>query len=409
MIVLRRSRAPVLAGLLLLTAACGATPGGDDPAAGTIDIDALPLLTLEERFTLGGPDAPEPESFTGEPALAVGPDGVLYVLDRGPATVHRFDEEGVYLGTMGRRGEGPGEFTSPASLGFTGDSLWVRNFSPTFVAFFDSSGEYLGQYTVDDPMIARGGMPIGPTAMLQGGARYEVSGVPLAEAGAGRVDVPILLTRTDGGVDTLAFASDPAAFFLPGVGTMNSWRPDARSPLHAAAADGSAVWIAEWADLVPGVVTLRRVVVDGTETRHTLPLPPIPLPATSRDSIIAAASDSVRASAARVEAQFGRPMFELPDDLEGAVAEELALGTHLPPIRRMVPGADGSLWLERATAPNRSEWLVLDGGGEAVGRVDLPAGHRLRAASLREVWTTRQDEYDVAYVRWFEFAPRRGR
>ncbi|MFG0252759.1 MAG: hypothetical protein ACF8NJ_07805 [Phycisphaerales bacterium JB038] len=400
---LRRSLALVAA--VCLVPACdgvggSAVEGGSGPAL--VDVDALPTLRLEERFTLGGPDAPEAESFTREPMTAVGPDGRLYALDPGPATVSRFDGDGAYLGSIGRRGEGPGEFTFPASLGFTGDSLWVRNLSPPFVEFFDTSGAYLGRHTVEDPIIARGGIPAGPTAMLRGGARYEVEGAPLAQSAAGRVDVPVKLTRTDGVVDTLAFVSDPPEFYLPGVGTLGVVPKEVWSPLHASAADGSAVWVAEWADSLPGAVTLRRVVIDGVETRHTLALPPVPLPASSRDSLIAAASDTVRAVAARIETELGRPMFTVPDDLEGAVADALALGTHLPPIRRMVPGADGSLWLERATAPNQSEWIVLDASGELVGRVDLPEGHRLRAASLDAVWTTHRDEFDVAYVTRFD-------
>lgn len=398
-----RSRRPLscLVAAVLATAG-GAAVGG--PLSAQIDTSALPTLELEVAWTLGGPNAPEHESFTGMPLVAVNRHGTLFAVDQALGVARRFDETGAYLGSVGRQGEGPGEFGYVLSVGFTGDSLWMRNASPPYVEFFDPGGEPLGRYTVENPVIARGGMPAGPAAMLQGGARYSVGVVPIQEAGVGRVEVPLVLTRSDGTMDTLAHVTDPAGFYIPGVGGIGNVVKDRPSPLHAPAVDGSRVWIASWSDERPGRVDLRKVDArGGPEVRFSVNLQPLPLSRAVTDSIVGAAADSVRSLARRVGS------LEVPDDLRTAAAEVLGLGAYLPPIRRMVPGADGSLWLERATAPNRSEWMVLDGTGEPVGRVELPDVYRLVAASMESGWTTRRDEYDVAYVTRFGFAPRRGR
>ncbi len=387
-----RSRRPLscLVAAVLATAGDAAVGG---PLSAQIDTSALPTLELEEAWTLGGPNAPEHESFTGMPLVAVNRHGTVFAVDQALGVARRFDETGAYLGSVGRLGEGPGEFGYILSVGFTGDSLWMRNASPPYVEFFDPGGEPLGRYTVENPVIARGGMPAGPTAMLQGGARYSVGVVPIQNAGMGRVEVPLVLTRGDGTVDTLAQLTDPVGFYLPsgaGIGTVVKDRP---SPLHAPAVDGSGVWIASWSDERPGRVELRKVdAAAGRELRFSLDFEPLPLSRAVRDSIVGAAADSVRSLARRVGS------LEVPDDLRTAAAEVLGLGAYLPPIRHMVPGADGSLWLERVTAPNRSEWIVVDGGGKTVGRVELPIGHTLGAAALESVWTKRRDEFGVAYI-----------
>ena len=38
--------------------------------------------------------------------------------------MRRWPADGAPAGTLGRKGEGPGEFRVPYQLGFFGDSLW---------------------------------------------------------------------------------------------------------------------------------------------------------------------------------------------------------------------------------------------------------------------------------------------
>ncbi len=121
-----------------------------------------------------------------------------------------------------------------------------------------------------------------------------------------------------------------------------------------------------------------------------------------RDSITAAAVDSVRALATRTNELFGREVVSLPDDLEGAVAAGLGLGASLSPIRRMIAGADGSIWLEHLTGPGNHIWVVLDESARPLSRVKLPDGHSLRGATRTAIWTVHQDEFDVPYVTRFD-------
>ncbi len=61
--------------------------------------------------------------------IAIGRVGRVYVLDGGFGRVLFFSSEGVLLGDFGSRGEGPGEFTIPMSMGTdpSNGDVWIGN------------------------------------------------------------------------------------------------------------------------------------------------------------------------------------------------------------------------------------------------------------------------------------------
>ena len=76
---------------------------------------------LREVSRIGMIDGP-PEYLLGEVlTFAVGPDGSLFVADRG--TLRHYDADGAYVRTIARRGEGPGEMTSVGGLDISADGL----------------------------------------------------------------------------------------------------------------------------------------------------------------------------------------------------------------------------------------------------------------------------------------------
>ncbi|HEX6644093.1 MAG TPA: 6-bladed beta-propeller [Gemmatimonadales bacterium] len=58
-------------------------------------------------------------------SVALGDDGNVYVLDQGANHIRVFDSAGAELRTIGREGQGPGEFGRPYSLAWIGDTLAV--------------------------------------------------------------------------------------------------------------------------------------------------------------------------------------------------------------------------------------------------------------------------------------------
>ena len=83
--------------------------------------------TLVPEVLIGELDGAEEYLFGSVSAIAVDDDHNVYVLDRQARHVRVFDSEGTYVTTLGRDGEGPGEFKVPIGLAISDDRLLVRD------------------------------------------------------------------------------------------------------------------------------------------------------------------------------------------------------------------------------------------------------------------------------------------
>jgi len=144
------------AACLLLCVACG---GGEPEFADwmpPVD-EGTPIfeyvgVSIEERqgkavgavedLILGADFTQPQEVFYQISGVVPDPSGNIYVLERGNNRVQVFDPEGTYVRTMGRQGEGPGEFNRPAYLALAGDQLVVRAASRR-VSIWDLDGTYV--------------------------------------------------------------------------------------------------------------------------------------------------------------------------------------------------------------------------------------------------------------------------
>jgi hypothetical protein len=78
----------------------------------------------------------ENDAFSPIRRIAVDKNGQLYVLMPQEHRVAVFSEDGAFVESLGRWGEGPGEFSHPIDLGFLGDTLWVLDPLARRVSFF---------------------------------------------------------------------------------------------------------------------------------------------------------------------------------------------------------------------------------------------------------------------------------
>ncbi len=75
-------------------------------------------FSLEEDLAIGGDEA-EDYLFATITSIAVDDEGTIFVLDRRDRNVKVFSGDGELITTFGRRGQGPGEFSSPVSISLT--------------------------------------------------------------------------------------------------------------------------------------------------------------------------------------------------------------------------------------------------------------------------------------------------
>lgn len=334
----------------------------------------------------------------------VAPDGSTLIFDSATDEVRRFDGEGHFLNRIGGPGEGPGEFRSAGSLGMLpGDTVWIRNLSPPYFAFFQPDGTFLRQQAVDFERIGWTGMPLAPEALLSGGSSLWIE-VPELGGPDTTTMVPIVIRspeEEEGDADTIASRRLPSGVRIPGVGT-RSLGPDRAPPFHDVIPDGSEVIVADWgpsAGVDSATVVLRRFDADGELARSgTVRFAPVPIPPGTADSIYSAAEDSIRALVTRTQELLPRNPPEVPPDLGQVIRSGLDLEGQFAPIRGLMVGSDHSVWLARTLGASRTEWIALDETGDPLVRVTVPEGESLRAATRSGIWTTHTDEFDVRYV-----------
>ncbi len=71
---------------------------------------------------------------------------------------------------------------------------------------------------------------------------------------------------------------------------------------------------------------------------------------------------------------------------------------YYPPVRRVIAGGDGSVWLEEHQPTTAHQWLVLGPNGRPQGRVTVPANVRIMSAVADTFWGVELDEDDVPTI-----------
>ena len=74
-------------------------------------------------------------------------DSIWYVLDSRGQRVHRFSETGALLGSFGRRGEGPGELSSPTAIAVHRGAVSVTD--GRMLHMYDSTGTHIADRRLD--------------------------------------------------------------------------------------------------------------------------------------------------------------------------------------------------------------------------------------------------------------------
>lgn len=111
-------------GLAMATFAIVSCAGGAVEIAG----DDVPELVGAIDLEIGAAEGEAPYLFGRVSGVAADRDGRIFVADAQADTVRVFDPDGVFLISIGRGGQGPGEFSRPCCLGFGSDGrLWVRD------------------------------------------------------------------------------------------------------------------------------------------------------------------------------------------------------------------------------------------------------------------------------------------
>lgn len=95
----------------------------------------------------------EYDSFYGTVLFDVDPDGNVYVLDGGNSRILVFDDDGAFVRTFGRQGQGPGEFANPMGFARAGGRLLLEDMSLGRLSAFDLLGEVVQESLMDERLL----------------------------------------------------------------------------------------------------------------------------------------------------------------------------------------------------------------------------------------------------------------
>ena len=105
-------------------------------------------------LTLGKPNKPGngPDEFNAPSAVVTAPNGDIFVADghggKTNARVVKFDKDGKFIKTWGRKGSAPGEFDIPHALAMDSQGrLFVGDRQNNRIQIFDQDGKFLDQWT----------------------------------------------------------------------------------------------------------------------------------------------------------------------------------------------------------------------------------------------------------------------
>jgi DNA-binding beta-propeller fold protein YncE len=154
----------------VLTAATAAAFAGPAQAACPGANDPCPYSSVTQNGQRGGGVLRFPQ------AIAIGPDGAVYVGDQGSHLVQEFAPDGTWLRDIGTAGTRPGELTAVGALGVAGDgTLLVADGGTNRVVRFDATGGLIGSW--------RPGPDLGGFRFGAGGGNDAAAGGGLAVAG----------------------------------------------------------------------------------------------------------------------------------------------------------------------------------------------------------------------------------
>ncbi len=150
----------LLVPLLLLFSSC--RKGGDEAEPGKVRTETVDGVTLvhnpavplhpeksvrfEKEISFGGEEE-GPGAVYKPGQYAIDPKNRVHIAETADSTIKVFGEDGQFIREIGRKGQGPGEFTRIYFLGFSPDGrLLVTDFQNRRTSFFGPEGDFLGSY-----------------------------------------------------------------------------------------------------------------------------------------------------------------------------------------------------------------------------------------------------------------------
>jgi hypothetical protein len=391
---------PTLRVLALVSiAACGES----GPASRAVTRDSAGITIVESP----APDSTMPAFLvSGDPILLLGDEdslpaeqfaqlagalrlssGAVVVADARAAEVRVFDSSGGFLRTIGRNGEGPGEFLNLGGVLHRGDTIAVWDLNDNAMILFNEQDSLLGELVFERlPSVTHEGMTarpvMQPRRLLSGGAMYAIARQLRINPGSGNYQDTshIRLATSPGGSQSVgrAYIGSSYTFDTPDGTTWFGSRPFG--------AKGSLAFFDGGWYHSPGDRFEIREIASGDTVRRIMRVQREPVAVTDADR--AWHFDSVLALA---DSQYR--------DGEREALEFAEWSTTMPTYTALVLDSEGMIWARRYPYTDPlARWEIFDPDGRLVATAVTPAQLDVRQIGPDWLLAMTKGEYDEPLV-----------
>jgi hypothetical protein len=385
--------------LAALVAACGGDRAETSAGAALVESDA-PLwdaggswrLADSPALSIGVEAGDEPYMFYRVRSVLRLDDGRIFASDSGAYEIRIFDSAGAFINKVGRRGQGPGEYSEFTSMRLFGPTpsahILVSDSMNRRLNVLDLDGGYVTQVEIGPaPNAARGSV----VGLFRDGS-WAVTAVDGDSALRGDPGT-ILQARyqwrrysDEGQAMELLTYTDARPRIVNQVGGITNF------PFIPFSADGQAIpvgdklWVTTAAD-----PEMWAVDFDGNEVRRVRwRLPDRPR---SADVYGRYAEESLAGIDDETDLMQYRHLYQ----------QELPIPEYIPSHREMIADELGNLWLERYRLPWESQprWDVVDPELGWLGVVETPLRFQVTQITAEAVIGVHRDEEGVTRVQVF--------
>jgi hypothetical protein len=357
-------------------------------AFGVVKVDQrTPLWTVlsPPSWVLGGVTPDTNQQFGVVVGVLMPSDQVIAVGDGAAATIRFFRYPGSLIRTVGRSGNGPGEFRELSWIGECGRGSFVAVDGATLrLTRFDSAGRVTHSRSSPSPFVI-----LRPLICLAGGsiiASYDVPGTLPGKSGVFRTSGLLVSIHSDFlALDTIAVFAGTERYVSREVGGYG----ELPLGLTGLAAAGPSIAVVGATD--SSWLTVHELA-GGHVQRVRIPLSAHRVTQTEFAAAVAA---------------------RLRDEPTPRIRERLAqvyasapLPSGIRYLRRLKVDGLNRIWIEtfEAASAGKSVWLVLDMNGKPLGRIELPADARIMHADdenllLRLPGAERPEEVRLYHLR----------
>lgn len=300
-------------------------------------------------------------------------DGRVAVLNAGSNDLRFFDQRGEHLLTVGRKGDGPGEFQSAAALvHLANDSLAVWDRSQQRVTVFSPAGDYIRTVRLD----VGGNTTEVLGAFADGSVGIAMLRLQVPRSGFTTCVASIASFPLDGSIlDTLATVPwREVGILYPGDDIIGS---RTFAPRTAGAIHGDRLWIGTAVD----------AQIEMRDRRGTLA------------GIVRWDAGDRSVGPGDAAAFFEAAGPGAPPDRQRALS--IPVMDRYPAHGRLIADAGGNMWVERYPRPMSTDptpWLIFEREGRLIGRADVPPDLRIFEIGENAVVGVRRDAEGVERV-----------